>query len=283
MKNEIYMNKPIKNALIGLGISFVVLSVVGLAINRDIASFLINVSTEIIGIIITVLIIDRIVQNHEVQMKKKLLLSRVSSDNNETAKEALDELRLNGWVEDGSLNGASLFKANLFGANLYDSVMIGSTLSFAVFERAYLRSVVLTNSIIYFTSFRNAELRGANLTGVRSPDLYKYPHLATLDHLTFVNAFSLREATMPDGTIYDGRYRLKGDVDAFHGIDSSPGISIEYDTGQSEDDTDENWASFYGVSIDEYRQGQLWAEKHLERYKGIAAPSGGFKFARDEE
>lgn len=132
------MTKPLKNALITLGIICVVFTVVGLIINRDFASFLINVSTEIIGIIITVLIIDRIVQNHEVKAKKDLLLLRMGSHNNETAKEAINELRLNGWLKDGSLNGVQLTNANLSDANLDNAVMIGSVLSFAVFERAHL-------------------------------------------------------------------------------------------------------------------------------------------------
>ncbi len=276
------MTKPLKNALITLGIICVVFTVVGLIINRDFASFLINVSTEIIGIIITVLIIDRIVQNHEVKAKKDLLLLRMGSHNNETAKEAINELRLNGWLKDGSLNGVQLTNANLSDANLDNAVMIGSVLSFAVFERAHLYNATLTNAITYFTSFRNAELRGANLTGMKDLFVSNYPGIPIVDHRVFANVFSLRKAIMPDGTIYDGRYRLKGDIDTFHGILSSPSNSLEFDTGQPMDDSDESWATFYGVTFDEYRQGQLWAETHLDKTRRYTAPPNGYNFNRDE-
>lgn len=59
---------------------------------------------------------------------------------------------------------------------------------------------------------------------------------------------------MPDGTRYDGRYRLAGDLEVAkvdkHDIDDPAAM-----------------AQFYKVSLEDYLQGQKWAEENLPKYR----------------
>ena len=55
---------------------------------------------------------------------------------------------------------------------------------------------------------------------------------------------------MPDGTRYDRRFRLKGDLE----LDQVLGVDIE---------DEDQMARRYGVDIEIYRAGQEWAQQNL--------------------
>lgn len=65
---------------------------------------------------------------------------------------------------------------------------------------------------------------------------------------------NLRGATMPDGSLYDGRYNLKRDLSWMQhsGVDPRDPEAV---------------ANFYGVSVEAYLSGQAWAQEHLDRLR----------------
>ena len=96
---------------------------------------------------------------------------------NETAKDAIDELRLRGWLtgEDSLLKGADLFganlqgaklrEANLQGAHLFDANLQGAHLFDANLQGADLREANLQGAHLWHANLQEADLRHANLQG----------------------------------------------------------------------------------------------------------------------
>ncbi|MEM9955769.1 MAG: pentapeptide repeat-containing protein [Chloroflexota bacterium] len=110
-------------------------------------NFLDSISPELIGIGITVLFIDALNDRRSNQLEKNRLLSHMASPHNATATQAVEELRINGWLSDGSLRDGVFIEANL--ANTY--------LNNADLCRANLNNAILTG----------ADLTDANLSGAK--------------------------------------------------------------------------------------------------------------------
>lgn len=247
-----------------------------------------NLGTEFISIAITVLVIDRLaIQRQEKQDELRLkaeLIARSGSAIREIAVAAISELAQRGWLFDGTLTEANLKGANLKGTILHSTVqgganlknaylqnadlsemrlyevnlelaelgrakllrsqlvnanLKGANLDFADFEGAYLILTDLEGAHMYQTNIKNVKLWNANLLGVR--DL-------TDSQLASTNR--MRDATMPNGSRYDGRYNLTGDItDA-----TDDGIDVE---------NDETMAAWYGVALTDYCLGQEWAKLNL--------------------
>lgn len=154
--------------------------------------FYTNISTDLISIAVTVLIIDTLNQRRADTERKRQRIREMRSPDNGIALAALSELRDEGWVEDGSLRDAYLLGANLEGAFLREVELNGAWLRDANLQRAYMRDANLTN----------ATLIGANLTAARE-----------LTPAQLRQASALLGATLPDGSRYDGRFNLPGDIE----------------------------------------------------------------------
>lgn len=171
-----------------------------------------NLSTELIGAVITYWIIDRIIntQEHETQLKQRLI-REMSNGNNGVSSRAVAELRSNGWLQDGSLKGWFLTDADLRGVYLKDADVGGLG--------------------IYRT----------DLTGAKITD----------EQLLSLN--DLRRSTLPDGSLYDGRFCLSGDLEwartKYH-IDPATAPAQEM-------------AGFYEVTVEQYIEGQRWALENI--------------------
>ncbi len=131
-----------------------------------------------------------------------------------------------------------LYDGSLQGAYLSFANWSGLDLSGADLEGARLRKVKLTE-----TDLRNSNLKGTNVSVER-----------------LAKAKALKGAIMPDGRRYDGRLRLTGDLKAAKESD----VAL---------DNPAMMADFYGVSVDDFRQGQDWADKTLA---SIRAKSSSF-------
>ena len=247
-----------------------------------------NLGTEFISIAITVLVIDRLaIQRQEKRDELRLkaeLIARSGSIIRETAVAAISELAQRGWLFDGTLTEANLKGANLKGTILHSTVqgganlknaylqnanlsdmrlyevnlelaelgrakllrsqlvnanLKGANLDFTDLEEAYLILTDLEGAHMFQTNIKNAKLWNANLLGVRD-----------LTDSQLASASRMRDATMPNGNRYDGRYNLTGDImDA-----TDDGFDIE---------NDETMAAWYGVSLTDYLQGQEWAKLNL--------------------
>jgi uncharacterized protein YjbI with pentapeptide repeats len=234
--------------------------------------YLVNVSTDLIFVSITVLIIDSLNKEEARKRERQDLIFRMGSANNVVATEAARRLKAGDfWIF--SLRGerfpnADLTKADLKGADLRDVDLFGTNLTEANLENSHMEGAIIID-----TNFRKADLSNAHLEGafiratINNLFIFKDANLhnANLNGATFSikkeetmvedeslqlrHAYRLNHAIMPNGNRYDGRYRLGGDI-------NQPGVS--------EKEGDESFmASFYGVPVEEYQEGQKWYRKNL--------------------
>ena len=159
--------------------------------------------------------------------KANLMGAKLQSANLQKAH--LNEARLD-WIdlENANLNSARLRDANLTRANLRnsdlrkaslcradlrDADLRHANLQGADLEEAYLRAV---RRDPYEDEFEDAVLEDANLseTNLKNAEI-------TLEQLTQAN--SLFGATLPNGSRYDGRFNLSGDIE----LARSQGIDVK--------------------------------------------------------
>ena len=136
-------------------------------------------------------------------MQTKLeLINKILSLENKPSLEAVEELRIRGWLADGSLRGVALCQAQLEHADLMG---------------ADLRNVDFHQSNLDLTDLSKARLNGTNSTGpacrianldqadLTYADLYKAnlqgARNLTEEQLSHVN--QLLGAILPDGKVYD--------------------------------------------------------------------------------
>lgn len=146
-----------------------------------------------------------------------------------------------------------IFQAGLGSENFQETNMEQADLSSmdlfsSEFEGANLRNADLSFTNLKFSNLQGANLKGANLLGAELQGVNLYE--AKIDPEQLIFASSLREATMPDGTRYDGRYFLGMDLTFAH----SDNLNL-CDPSQM--------ARFYGITEDEYLHGLNWASNNL--------------------
>jgi uncharacterized protein YjbI with pentapeptide repeats len=284
-----------------------------------------NIGTELAGIVITVLVIDRLNNRRSRRQEKEALILQMGSPSNILAVEAARILRLHewGWHEDNSLIGKDFRYADLTGArlswcnlsearldnaslaktdlryanlrgtdleevNLKEALLLGANLENANLDKANLSGASLSGYVpeaVNFTllsfadmvdyksldsdtsdvvNLRNAKLNRANLeqADLTSVDLTgaelahanltgaKVGHFRLFPIERLVGVDRLYQATMPDGSRYDGRLNLKGDIE------------FAKRTGTNTNDA-KAMADWIGVTMEIYLDGQKWAETNL--------------------
>jgi uncharacterized protein YjbI with pentapeptide repeats len=123
------------------------------------------------------------------------------------------------FLEEVNFNSATIWNASFTSANIRNGK----------FENASLWQSNLENSYLQNCSFRNADLKGVN---------FNKANKLTVEQ--FIDMNELRGAIMPDGSLYDGRYELKGDL-----------IKAQERNIDIRDDA--RMAEFYGVSLETYK------------------------------
>jgi hypothetical protein len=175
-----------------------------------------NFGIELIGVGLTVLVIDSLNRRRAEQQLKEALISQMGSRSSDLALDAVRRLQQKCWLRDGSLQGAALFaarlqEADLFGANLQGAVLSKANLQGAMLGEANLQKADLRWSNLQDANLRYANLQGADLTEahLQRADL-RYMNLQGAD-LTGVNlqgSSKLHKAqfdemtTLPDGTTW---------------------------------------------------------------------------------
>lgn len=180
--------------------------------------FLVSLVPEAVGITFTIVILDRLDHLRETRLLKNQLRRQLHSYYNPTALQAAEELRVLEWHNNGSLHDLDLRGADLRTANMYQADLRGSD---------------LTNA-----KLQGADFYEANLKDVKVSD----EQLVTL--------ITLRGATMPDGSRYDGRFNLSHDFNLMR----KKSININ---------NPEAVAEYYGVPVEVYEAGQEWARENL--------------------
>jgi len=209
--------------------------------------FYANVATTLVGITVVVLTIDLLNERRAEQQLKEQLIREMGSRDNGISLRAVEEIRAHGWVEDGSLKGVHLGSADLRGVSLREADLQNAVLSMANLEDAILLDVNLRGANMFRTRLVRTVFAGADLRDVRN-----------LTDQQLVTARALIAARMRKGNTYDGRFNLFGDKEMLTAFAEADGKTSL---------TDDDWAEFYGVSIEEYQYGQKWARENLPRLR----------------
>jgi uncharacterized protein YjbI with pentapeptide repeats len=202
----------------------------------------------------------------EVIDEKAELVELIRTSDNETALRLLEKLWVRGWLSDGTLRGANLreahlqhaylAEANLSMAILLGAQMAGANLQRANLERAKLRGATinnadlreanlsgahLTNAILIESNLYGADMRGADFEGARlgNANLER----ANLTERQLMQAGSLQGCILPHGKLYNGRHNLPGDLEMAQFLEIEIRDPVQM-------------AEFYGVSLDDYGDGQ---------------------------
>jgi len=166
------------------------------------------------------------------------LINKILGLENKSTLQAVAELRVSGWLSDGSLRGAALCHAQLQNADLMEADLRNVDFHQANLERADMSKARLNGA-----SFKRASLRGVNFdhADLTFAVLYKanLQGARNLSENQLAHARELLGAIMPDGKVYDGRYNLSGD------LERARWAKVNVDDANS-------MAEFYGVSLEEY-------------------------------
>ncbi len=160
----------------------------------------------------------------------------------DVALSSFEVLTERGHLKDGSLERAYLRYINLPGADIHDAQMrradlTKAQLSGAILSDANLQEACLSGADLSGSSMCGADLRGARLTKAKLLGVWD------LSEYQLAKASRLRGARMPDGSVYDGRYSLEGD------LNDAQILHVQIDDPQA-------MAVFYGVSTEQYRLGK---------------------------
>lgn len=122
-------------------------------------SYWTNIITEILGVGVTIAVINQFAIIRERNKLKKRLVRQAASASQAIATEAVAQLREEGWLvgEDGLLKGVNLRGANLSGANLANANLQGTK----------LYQANLSKAILEYADLRGADLRESDMTHVR--------------------------------------------------------------------------------------------------------------------
>ena len=155
-----------------------ILILIGKQSNTNRSDFDLNLFTEIIGVAITVLIIDTIYSYRDERRRdqelKDRLLSKARSPLTDIAQDAFHEMMEKRLIYDKNsilicarLTNAQPRRVALSRANLKRACLVMADFSGSAFNDADLESALLSNAILNNTEFRSANLKNADLEGAR--------------------------------------------------------------------------------------------------------------------
>ncbi len=157
--------------LVILAIGF---SAVSLLRSGDWTGFFANMGSELGGAAITFVLLDQLLHTRERREEiaqeeaetKRSLIDRMGSEVREVAAPAADELRRHGWLTDGSLANAMFRRANLEKVNLSNADLRGANFHRARLAEADLWRANLAQCDMGGAWLNGARLWDANLEGV---------------------------------------------------------------------------------------------------------------------
>ncbi len=198
-------SRTTRDTLFILMVMALVSALAGAWIARAWDILLLNLGIEFGGAIVTFILIEQILsRNEERKMLNCRVAPRIRSRVNAVALEAVDQLRREGWLFDGSLRGAYLSGANLEGADLQDA-----NLQNALFIAANLENTQLLNTNLRGAHLGRASLRGATLLGTNLFD-------ANLEDAVLGGATFDTHTMLPDGTYWKPDTDMKRFTDPTH-------------------------------------------------------------------
>jgi uncharacterized protein YjbI with pentapeptide repeats len=170
------------------------------------------------------------------------LINKLHSQENRCVLQAVADLRECGKLGDGSLRGIALCRAQLQEADLS-----GADLSFVDFHQANLETAILRGARLQAAKLNRANLQGVDLdkANLTNADLYKVDlrGARNLVEAQLCKANELFGSIMPDGSVYDGRFNLFGDMERAR-------------WAKVRTDDPKAMAEFYGIPLETYLLGQ---------------------------
>lgn len=154
-------NEPVTLIVTTLAILLLVIGVLLLPPSWDDAKA--NLSAELIGMALTVLVLDGLYSYRDNQREKRRVIQQMASPSNEFALHAVNIADNEKWLFDGSLRGVNLSVANLKGAILWGTKLEGARLAVVNLENANLRECQFQNTYLGKSNMKNSDLREANL------------------------------------------------------------------------------------------------------------------------
>ena len=185
------------------------------------------------------------------------LVRMLRDANNKRVLKSLDELRKRKLLKEGLLKWTCLRFVHFKSADLSYADLQNTDFGMADLRGADLRFANLKGARFTKANLSGANFEGANLNGalVAHGNLL---HAKGLQDEQLVEVNRLRGSRMPNGTRYDGRYNLPGDLwDAnFFHVDISDPKAL---------------AAFYGISTSEFAIGQKWSQESLPAAWSVSA------------
>ena len=237
---EFIKNPPILYRYLGGAIVAVLLVLTGFFLFPDRDNYLMNLYTEVSGVIVTIVFVNTFLHSQSERRRKKdlkdRLLREVCSPEPDVARKAFHEMRRRRMIFDEAsiLKGKSLAvarpgtvdlsRANLRGADLtardlrgflfVEANLENAKLRLAKLNSANLRNANMVNADLEGAELTDADLRGANLTGanLQHASLDNAILTAQQIHLEEGVAFTELGAVEPVLTLPD-RKRIKSDSD----------------------------------------------------------------------
>jgi len=129
-----------------------------------------NLSAELIGMAITVLVLDRLYAYRDQQREKQRIILQMASPSNDFALQATRIAEDEKWLFDGSLRGINFSLANLKNSLLWGGKFEEAKFVLANLENANLRECQFQKTRFSKANMRNSDLRDANLIEARLDD-----------------------------------------------------------------------------------------------------------------
>ena len=186
-----------------------------------------NLSTGLLGTAVAFYFIDLFQERRSELQLKRRLISQIRSGDKKRALHAIEELRLQGWLFDGSLQrkyfrgvcleeGVDLRCANLANADWRDANLVKvrlhkANLQYVNFRKANLQDAILWKAELHGADLWKADLQGANLLHTKFDENTVLP-----DGTMWKPETDMKRFTDPDRPDYkpDESMNTKGDDQA---------------------------------------------------------------------
>ena len=132
-------------------------------ITGDLNGLIGNLVPEAIGIVFTVLILDRLNENRSKEALKHRLLNEVRSPSSATAVTALDWLRRETWIDDNTFKQKTMMNLNWERAYIGDLNLEEAVLARANFENVINIELLNDDTEVHFLNLQKTDLTQANL------------------------------------------------------------------------------------------------------------------------
>jgi len=202
--------------LLALGIG---VAVVGFRIHHSnmpitlavlVPDFYANVSTTLIGIALTVFIIDALNRRRDDRLEKIRLIRDIGCGDHGIALRAIVEITDKNLHWKGFLRNRHFIYARLAGAQLMSADLSYSSFHFADFTGAVLFGAILRRTCFWHADMRGVDFRDADLTETDFIFADLTDAIVTKEQIQLADR--LLGARLPNGEIYDGRFNRPGDI-----------------------------------------------------------------------